>query len=59
MKDLRHDCVSYWALSPDQYDVEKDGLGSVWQKLETLTQEARAASWTAKAETIFAICAKA
>ncbi len=37
--------------------VDKTGLGSVSQKY-TLTQEARAASWTESPETIFTICAK-
>ena len=41
------------ALSPDNMTVEF----GVTEKL-VLTQQARAASWTAKPETIFAICAK-
>ncbi len=41
------------ALSPDNMNVEF----GVTEKL-ILTQQARAASWTAKPETIFAICAK-
>lgn len=37
--------------------IDKKGLGSVWQK-HTLTQEARAASWTESPETILTICSK-
>lgn len=37
--------------------INADELGSVWQK-QSLTQEARTASWTESPETIFAICAK-
>ncbi|PHQ37035.1 hypothetical protein CEE69_01295 [Rhodopirellula bahusiensis] len=37
--------------------VDRTEMGSVWQK-ETLTQEARTASWTEPPEAVFAICAK-
>ena len=56
-RKLNHEGLASELLDLSLSLVEKDGLGSVWQK-ETLTQEARAASWTAKPETIFAICAK-
>jgi len=37
--------------------IEKDGLSSVWQK-QTLTQQARAASWTESPEAVLTICGK-